>query len=272
MFLYSAGSVSLEAHSGSEVVLTCSAPPGTDLEDVVLEWTRSDLERDYMFLYRDGRPYLVYQHPRFRSRVELKDPTLQSGDLSITLRGLTKQDSGRYECHVVGHSHVRKRSLYNTKPIRTIDLTVRDPEPPKAPEPETIQAFPGKDVVLPIPPVNFAVTSVMLKRADDPEQFVFLHGMGHPHHQNPQYDGRVHFKSQDQTEVQDLSLILRDVQPSDNGTYHFHIMQSAHRMKRDVSSAEPDRVIILEVASGGVTFKAGVGFVAAAFLSVMLQI
>lgn len=251
------------------MVLPCSAPPGTDLDDVVLEWTRADLDRDYMFLFRDGRPYLVHQHPQFKDRVELQEPSLRNGNLSVVLRGVAERDSGRYECHVVGHSRVSKRSLYNTEPIRTIDLKVHEPAPA---EPEKIRAFPGQDVVLPVASVDFPVTSGMWKRADDIEHFVFLFGMGHPHHQHPQYQDRVQLQNRNQNQTRDLSVILREVQPRDNGTYHFHIVQSQRRMKRDLIRSKPHQVVILEVASAAFRFQAGVGFVAAVFISVALQI
>ncbi|KAJ0022512.1 hypothetical protein NQD34_010002 [Periophthalmus magnuspinnatus] len=258
---------SLEVYSGANVLLSCSAPPDTDLDDVILEWTRSDLEDTNVFLFRDGRPYLSYQHEQFRGHVELQDPSLQSGDLSIILKDVALQDSGKYRCHVKSLLHVRKRSVFNTPPIKVIDLKVLGPEP------ERIQAHPGQDVVLKMAPVDFPVSSFMWKRPEDQEHFVFLHGMGHPHHQHPQYQDRVQFKNQDQTpdQVKDLSVILRRVQPSDSGTYQGYIVQSQQRRKRDVHQSEPVKVIVLEVASGGCRFEAGVGVVASVFISLILQ-
>uniref|UniRef100_A0A3B4BFN6 Ig-like domain-containing protein n=1 Tax=Periophthalmus magnuspinnatus TaxID=409849 RepID=A0A3B4BFN6_9GOBI len=109
---------------------TCSCPAPllhTDLDDVILEWTRSDLEDTNVFLFRDGRPYLSYQHEQFRGHVELPDPSLQSGDLSIILKDVALQDSGKYRCHVKSLLHVRKRSVFNTPPIKVIDLKVLGP-------------------------------------------------------------------------------------------------------------------------------------------------
>ncbi|KAJ0063886.1 hypothetical protein NL108_013160 [Boleophthalmus pectinirostris] len=258
----------LEVSLWKSVVLPCFAPPGTNLQDVVLEWTREDLENNNVFLFRDGRPYLVYQHGQFKDRVELKDPSFKNGNLSMTLKDASHEDSGRYRCTVFSSSHVKKRSVYNTPPVKVIDLKVVDPEP------ERIRALPGQDVVLKMEPVDYPVTSIMWKRPEDEEHFVFLHGMGHPHHQHPQYDGRVQLKNQDQNQdqIQDLSVVLHRAQPGDSGEYHGYIVQSQHRMKRDTHQSKPAKVIILDVlASGACRFEAGVGFVAAVFISLILH-
>ncbi|XP_055088550.1 uncharacterized protein LOC117390061 isoform X2 [Periophthalmus magnuspinnatus] len=261
------GPETLEVYSRTDVVLSCSAPPDTDLEEVILEWTRSDLKKKDVFMFRDRKPYLYYQHHQFKGRTELKDPSLQSGDLSIILRNTTLQDSGEYGCHFKSLSHVKKRSVYNIPPIKVINLKVLGPEP------ERIQARPGQDVVLKMAPVDFNVTSFMWKRPEDQEHFVFLHGMGHPDHQHPQYKDRVELENQNQTpdQITDLSVILRRVQPTDSGTYNGYIVQSQQLRKRNVHQSEPDKVIILEVTGGGCRFEAGFGFVASVFISLIFR-
>ncbi|KAI9999478.1 hypothetical protein NQD34_018502 [Periophthalmus magnuspinnatus] len=255
----------LEVYSGTDVVLSCSAPPDTDLNDVILEWIRPDLKKKDVFMFRDRKPYLYYQHHQFKGRIELKDPSLQSGDLSIILKNTTQQDSGEYRCLFIRRSHIRKRSLYNIPPIKVVNLKVL--------EPERIQARPGQDVVLKMVPVDFHVTSFMWKRPEDQEHYVFLHGMGHPHRQHPQYKDRVELKTQNQTpdQITDLSVILRRVQPRDSGTYNGHIVQSQQLRKRNVHQSEPDKVIILEVTGGGCRFEAGFGFVASVFISLIFM-
>lgn len=230
---------------GSAVDLHCEAPEGTDMENMALEWTRPDLDESYVFLFRDGRPFLVYQHDQFKGRVGLKDPTLSSRDLSIRLQSVEPQDSGRYECHVFSQSHVRKRSSYNTQPITTIDLTVT--------ETKTVRASPGEDVLFLVDRPDFNVTSLTWKREDDPERFVFLFGMNHPHHQDPLYSGRTELQTRTQdldrhlTRTDDLSMILRRVQPRDSGVYHCHIVQSVQRRKRQLIQSQPYAVIVLKV-------------------------
>lgn len=251
------------AYTGSKVLLPCAAPHDLDLENLALEWTRPDLGQQYVFLFRDGRPFLVYQHSQFKGRVELADPTLTSGDLSIRLSDVSQLDEGQYECHIFSQSHVRKRSAYDTEPIRTIELKVT--------EPQTIRASPGEDVELRLEKPDYPVTSFMWKREDDPEHFVFLFGMGHPHHQSPQYSGRTKLKDQDQ--LRDLSVILHRVQPSDSGTYHGHIVQSQRRTKRDLDQSELYSVIILKVeTSGALRLETAVGLMAAVLVSLLLQI
>ncbi|XP_055088551.1 uncharacterized protein LOC117390061 isoform X3 [Periophthalmus magnuspinnatus] len=259
------GPETLEVYSGRDVVLSSSAPPDTDLRNVILEWTRSDLENSYVFMFRNRRPLLSYQDPQFTDRIELTDPSLQSGDLSIILKNTTLQDSGEYGCLFKSLSRVKKRSVLKTPPIKVVNLKVL--------EPERIQARPGQDVVLKMAPVDFNVTSFMWKRPEDQEHFVFLHGMGHPDHQHPQYKDRVELENQNQTpdQITDLSVILRRVQPTDSGTYNGYIVQSQQLRKRNVHQSEPDKVIILEVTGGGCRFEAGFGFVASVFISLIFR-
>lgn len=262
----------LQVVPGQDVLLPCEAPESTDLEDLILEWTRSSPKDKYVFMFRDGGPLKDFQDPHFEGRVEISEDMMRKGNFSIKLYSVGKLDSGVYGCHVLKlkQSHARKRSILGTQPIRTVNLTV---VPPVA---KTIQAFPGQDVLLPADKVDFSVTSAMWKRQDDPERFVFLMGMGHPHHQNPQYFERTELCSYCQTkdQISDLSMILRRVQPSDSGTYHLHIIQSKQsRVKRDLLQPEPYSVVILKVASSGAfRFEAGVGFVAVVFISLFLQI
>lgn len=252
----------IEVHSRRSAMLPCFAPEGTDTEDIALEWTRPGLEPLYMFLFRDGRPYLAYQDSHFKDRVLLANPGLQNGDLSVVLNDVGVEDEGRYECHIFSQSQRRKRSVFDTEPITVVHLKVLEPEP------QTIQAFAGQDVVLPFKPLDISVTGLMWKRPDlCQEQFVYVYGMGHPHHQLPQYEGRVQLLSQSPAQTRDLSVVLKNVQPSDSGLYQCHIIQSQRR-KRDTHQSEPYRVINILVSSAGVRSEPVFG---AALLALLLM-
>uniref|UniRef100_A0AAV2J1L7 Uncharacterized protein n=1 Tax=Knipowitschia caucasica TaxID=637954 RepID=A0AAV2J1L7_KNICA len=82
----------MEVRVGVAVVLPCSAPLQMDLENLVLEWTREDLRDTYMFFFRDGRPYLQYQDPLFKDRVELQDP-----DMKVSLCSTFERERKREE-------------------------------------------------------------------------------------------------------------------------------------------------------------------------------
>lgn len=84
---------------GEDVTLQCQS-----LKDeliTVLKWVRPDLKSDgYVFFYRNKRSFRNYQHPSFLDRVQLMDPEMKDGNVSVILNNVTLNDTGTYECHV----------------------------------------------------------------------------------------------------------------------------------------------------------------------------
>ncbi|XP_049923538.1 putative butyrophilin subfamily 2 member A3 [Epinephelus moara] len=113
-------------HPGDDVTLRCEAG---DVSILAVEWTRPDLEPQYVLFHSDGHYDTDQQHPSFTDRVELVDRELKGGDVSLTLKNVTSRDSGTYECRVAtGGSRRTKRAIIKTDPITVIYLEVRDPE------------------------------------------------------------------------------------------------------------------------------------------------
>ncbi|XP_023266511.1 selection and upkeep of intraepithelial T-cells protein 1-like [Seriola lalandi dorsalis] len=114
----------IKAAPGQNVSLPCRAPEDTNI--IVVEWSRPELEPEYVFLYRDGRCVTSYQLPSLQNRVELQDRQMKDGDVSLTLKNVTRDDTGRYECYVVqGGRSRRKRGT--SEPISIINLEVHQP-------------------------------------------------------------------------------------------------------------------------------------------------
>ncbi|CAI5672579.1 unnamed protein product [Oreochromis niloticus] len=88
----------ITAESGQDVTLTCRAP-NNNIKSV--EWSRDDLTSGYVYLYQDGHFVPDNQHPSFKNRVDLQDKQMKDGDVSLILRDVTINDTGRYECGVV---------------------------------------------------------------------------------------------------------------------------------------------------------------------------
>ncbi|XP_044198237.1 uncharacterized protein LOC122974278 [Thunnus albacares] len=117
LFLLASNAEEIKVKSGDDVSLQCQSP--RDEAITVLEWSRPEPETDgYVFFVRENRPYESYQHPSFHGRVQLRDPEMKDGDVSVILKNVTINDTGTYKCHV----SVNSTELINT----TINLKVED--------------------------------------------------------------------------------------------------------------------------------------------------
>ncbi|CAI5660184.1 unnamed protein product [Oreochromis niloticus] len=87
----------ITAASGQDVILTCRA---ANNNIIVVEWSRADLESEFVFVYRGGKFVPDNQHPSFKNRVDLQDRQMKDGDVSLILNNVTTNDTGTYECRV----------------------------------------------------------------------------------------------------------------------------------------------------------------------------
>ncbi|XP_053199228.1 coxsackievirus and adenovirus receptor-like [Scomber japonicus] len=106
--------------SGDDVTLQCQGPEHEAITS--LQWIRPDLKKKtekYVFFFRDHKIFEDYQHPSFRGRVQLMDPQMKNGDVSVILKNVNTKDSGTYECRVSVNN--KKSELMNI-----INLKVKD--------------------------------------------------------------------------------------------------------------------------------------------------
>lgn len=112
----------ISAQVGEDVEIQCRGPE--DGKVLVLEWIQSDLGPDgYLYLYRDGSVMDNHQHPFFKNRVELRDPEMKKGDLSVILKKVTFNDSGVYKCLSLFETFKAER-----RESQEVNLTVTEAE------------------------------------------------------------------------------------------------------------------------------------------------
>uniref|UniRef100_A0A8C9ZY87 Ig-like domain-containing protein n=1 Tax=Sander lucioperca TaxID=283035 RepID=A0A8C9ZY87_SANLU len=82
---------------GEDVPLQCQA--SINAEIILVKWSRPDLKSNkYVFFLRENRPYEKYQLPSYRGRVNLSDPEMKDGNVSVVLKNVSVYDTGTYEC------------------------------------------------------------------------------------------------------------------------------------------------------------------------------
>ncbi|XP_051251889.1 V-set domain-containing T-cell activation inhibitor 1-like isoform X3 [Dicentrarchus labrax] len=117
----------VQVKPGDDVTLGCLAGEG---HIKAVEWTRTDLEPEYVLFYSDTRSDPTQQHSTFRGRVQLVDGELKDRNVSLILKNVSSNDSGTYECRVsLGGSTRVKKALIETEPISSITLEVADSGP-----------------------------------------------------------------------------------------------------------------------------------------------
>ncbi|XP_030581923.1 uncharacterized protein LOC115778038 [Archocentrus centrarchus] len=87
----------IPAECGQKVTLPCRAP---NISNIDVNWSRADLGEEYVLFHRDGRFDPDNQHPAFKKRVDLRDGRMTDGDVSLTVKDVTVNDTGTYECRV----------------------------------------------------------------------------------------------------------------------------------------------------------------------------
>ncbi|KAL4008568.1 hypothetical protein ACER0C_002420 [Sarotherodon galilaeus] len=195
------------------VTLTCRAPNNKKITGV--KWITDDLKS--VLLYQDGYFDPSNQPPSFKNRVNLRDKLMKDGDMSLILKDVITDDTGRYVCAVF------MEETSSWKFISSIYLRV-------SPDQKIITAESGQDVILPCRARKNNIEHVEWKRADLKTENVFFRSYcdiildG----QHPSFKNRVDLQDR-QMKDGDVSLILKDVTINDAGTYDCGVsIEEAH--------------------------------------------
>ncbi len=84
---------------GSSVVLPCYVDGLSLMEDLQVEWGRTDSDT-VVQLFLDGESRADTQHEGYRDRAHFFNDQIQHGNFSLRLDNLTAEDEGGYTCKV----------------------------------------------------------------------------------------------------------------------------------------------------------------------------
>uniref|UniRef100_A0A667Z2E2 Ig-like domain-containing protein n=1 Tax=Myripristis murdjan TaxID=586833 RepID=A0A667Z2E2_9TELE len=70
---------------GDDTILPCHLEPAMDVGALPVEWTRPDLNPQFVHTWREGVELLVDHHPSYEGRTSLFMDKLKDGDISLKL-------------------------------------------------------------------------------------------------------------------------------------------------------------------------------------------
>ncbi|XP_062405697.1 uncharacterized protein LOC134095982 isoform X2 [Sardina pilchardus] len=202
----------LTAQLGGSVLLPCSVETPLPLEELEVEWRRTDSDV-LVHLFQEGEERPESQDYAYRGRAHFFTDKIAQGDYSLLLQNITSSDKGLYRCVVYSALDSREISCE----IKNVDyLVVYGVH-------HAGFVYVGEEVVLPcsvdshIPPEK--LEEVAWKRTDN-EILVLLyqHGVVLNDSSHERYKGRAEFFLSEIAKG-NFSLRLKDVRTEDKGEF-----------------------------------------------------
>ncbi|KAI7803568.1 putative V-set domain-containing T-cell activation inhibitor 1-like [Triplophysa rosa] len=199
---------------GGSVLLPCSVDSLSSLEDLEVEWKRSD-SQTFIHLYQDGDIRPEVQHEDYHDRAHFISDDIKQGNFSLLMKNVRQEDKGQYTCTV----HSGQESGETVVEIKDVErLTVSGSD-------QSLSVYVGEDVTLNcsvdshIPPEHIEEVS-WKKRVKDEHITVLLYQNNevYPDSSDEQYRHRVEFFS-DEIHRGNFSLRLKRVRTEDKGDY-----------------------------------------------------
>ncbi|XP_029932745.1 CD276 antigen-like [Myripristis murdjan] len=202
---------------GDDIILPSHLEPAVDAFDMIVEWTRPDLDHRFVLQWYHGWELEHKKHPSYEGRTSLSLGKLTNGDVSLKLSEVKLSDEGKYRCFIPS---LDRESIVELVVVQ--DYVIKSTE--------EVRAVVGKNVTLPChtePPKNLTSLTVVWKKG---ESFVHLYRHGQDDHdqQHQQYTNRIILSSEDLAKG-NLSLKLLRVQQDDQGKYTCAVMKLSNK-------------------------------------------
>ncbi|XP_042564018.1 uncharacterized protein LOC105906484 isoform X2 [Clupea harengus] len=201
----------LVAQLGGSVLLPCSVETPLPLEELEVEWRRTDSE-SLVHLFQEGEVRPESQDYTYRGRAHFFTVDMSKGNYSLLLKNVSREDAGIYSCKVYTENEAHKITV-DLEGVEYLVVTGAG----------AVYASKGEAVVLNcsvdshIPPEELIEVSW---RRTDQGMLVLLyqHGEVLPDSSHERYRGRAEFFT---TEIPkgNFSLRLKDVRTEDEGEY-----------------------------------------------------
>ncbi|XP_028812906.1 uncharacterized protein LOC114766344 isoform X3 [Denticeps clupeoides] len=195
----------LQVQLGDSVLLPCSVRTPVPLEELEVEWRRSDSET-MVLLFQDGEER--GEEPKFRNRAHFFTEEISRGNFSLFLTNVTPADAGTYRCSV----HTEKESGDTTALISVVRLVVSGGA-------RAVSAGLGEDVILSCSvDSSEQIEEVVWKTDQDIIVLLYKDGEVLPDSSHERYRGRAEFFPAE-IHKGNFSLRLKEVRTEDKGDF-----------------------------------------------------
>ncbi|KAM3590442.1 uncharacterized protein V6R79_009637 [Siganus canaliculatus] len=123
----------ITALDGDDVILPCHLQPPVSAADWTVEWSKPGLNPESVHYHEDGGLKFEEQNPSFSDRTSLSVDDMKTGDVSLRIFSVEKNDSGIYKCFLP--SIKKEASIELIVAAANETQTLRGPVP-EGPEPE----------------------------------------------------------------------------------------------------------------------------------------
>jgi len=93
------------------MILRCYTDKPLPVEDLKVEWRRTDKKNALVHLYQDGESRPEAQLQDYQDRAHFFTDQIQHGNFSLRLDNLTAEDKGEYTCTV----YSKQKSVLSTQ-------------------------------------------------------------------------------------------------------------------------------------------------------------